>query len=127
MVFYPADDDACGGLRIQVELIQKTQNLLPRSAVVRVQEATYPREPILAPHGLDRRRSRRRCRGQRLSLPGSGSGGRPALRRATAAPIPRPRDTSLAAGHGVRQQLLGLGVKAVFGLFRGITVARFDR
>ena len=69
MVFYPADDDACGGLRIQVELIQKTQNLLPRSAVVRVQEATYPREPILAPHGLDRRRSRRRCRGQRLSSP----------------------------------------------------------
>jgi len=53
MVFYPADDDACGGLRIQGELIQKTQNLLPRSAVVRVQEATYPREPILAPHGLD--------------------------------------------------------------------------
>jgi len=110
MVFYPADDDACGGLRIQVELIQKTQNLLPRSAVIRVQEATYPREPILAPHDLGHRPAFEETVPRSTPvLPGSG--GRPALRRATATPIPRPRDTSLAAGHGVRQQLLGLGVK----------------
>jgi len=93
MVFYPADDDACGGLRIQVELIQKTQNLLLRSAVVRVQEATYPREPILAPHDLGRRPAFEETVPRSTPvLPGSG--GRPALRRATATPIPRPRDTS---------------------------------